>query len=108
MHLPKDEEDDVKVESVSEEEQLPQTAMTSHVATQSAESAKFSTPAQSPSTSHKQAAPKIKGQRKQHKEEGLEAEWEFEIKALNEGEVYYLEKGISYLKTGVPMKFISQ
>ena len=56
MDLPsKDEEDDVDVESVSEEEkeQLPPTGMTSHVAAQSADSAKFSTPTQSPSTSEK-------------------------------------------------------
>ena len=47
----KDEEDNVKVEPVSEEEeeeQLHQTGITSHVAAQSADSAKFSTPAQSP------------------------------------------------------------
>ena len=53
----KDEEDDVEVESVSEEEeeeqQLPQTGITSCVAAQSADSAKFSTPTQSPSTSQK-------------------------------------------------------
>ena len=55
MDPPKDEEDDVEVESVSEEEekQLPQTGMASHIAAQSADSAKFSTPAQSLSTSHK-------------------------------------------------------
>ena len=29
-------------------------------------------------------------------------------KPLNEAEVYYPEKGISYLKTGVPKKFVSQ
>ena len=72
--------------------------MTSHAAAQSADSAKFSTPAQSPSTSHKQPFPKIKGHSKQCKEEGPEVEWEFEIKPLNEAEVYYPEKGISYLK----------
>ena len=53
----KDEEDNVEVESVSEEEeeeeQLSQTGMTSHVAVQSANSAKFSTASQSPSTSQK-------------------------------------------------------
>ena len=81
---------------------------TSHAAAQSADSAKFSTPAQHSSASHTQPAPTIKGQSKQCKEEGPEAEWEFEIKPLNEVEVYYLEKGISYLQTGVPKKFISQ
>ena len=110
VDLPKDEEDDVEVIYVSEEEeqQLPQTGTTSHVAAQSTGSAKFSTSAQSPSTSHKWPAPKIKGQSKQCREEGPEAGWEFEIKPLNETEVCYLEKGISYLETGVPMKFISQ
>ena len=39
MDLPKDEEDDMEVESVSEgeEKQLPQTGMTSHAAAQSAD-----------------------------------------------------------------------
>ena len=107
----KDEEDDVEVESVSEEEEeehLPQTGLTSHVAAKSADSAKFSTTMQSPSTSQKQPAPKIKGQSKQHKEERPEAELEFGIKPLNEAEVYYPEKRVSYLKMGVPKKFISQ
>ena len=50
MDLPKDEEDDVEVESVSEEKEwLPQAGMTSHAGAQSANSAKFSTPIQSPS-----------------------------------------------------------
>ena len=62
----KDEKEDVEVESVSEE-QLSQIGMTSHVAAQSADSAKFSTPTQSPSTSQKQPAPKIKAQSKQCK-----------------------------------------
>ena len=55
MDLPKDGEDYVEVESVSEEEEenLPQTGMTSHATAQSADSAKFSTPSQSPSTTHK-------------------------------------------------------
>ena len=55
VDLPKDDEDDVEVESVSEEEEehLPQTGTTSHIAAQSADSAKFSTPAHSPSTAHK-------------------------------------------------------
>ena len=53
VDLPKDKEDDVDMVSVSEEEQLPQTGMTSHVAAQSGDSVKFSTPAQSPSISHK-------------------------------------------------------
>ena len=43
------------MESVSEKEKepLPQTRTTSHAAAQSADSAKFSTPAESPSTTHK-------------------------------------------------------
>ena len=52
----KDEEDDVEVESDSEEEeeeQLPQVGTTSQVAAERADSAKFSTPSQSPSTSWK-------------------------------------------------------
>ena len=55
VDLPKDDEDNVEVESVSEEEEenLPQTGMTSHAAAQSADSAKFSTPAQNLSTTHK-------------------------------------------------------
>ena len=65
MDLPKDDEGDVEVESVSEEEEecLPLTGMTSHAAAQSADSAKFSKPAESPSSTHKQPAPKIKGQK---------------------------------------------
>ena len=77
VDLPKDEKDDVEVESVSEEEWLPQTGMTYCVAGQSADSAKFSTPTHSPSTSHRWPAPKIKGQSKQYKEEGPGAEWEY-------------------------------
>ena len=95
--LSKDEEDDVKVESDSEEEeeeQLPQTGTTSQVAAQSTDSAKFSTPSSSPSTSQKQPAPKIKGQRKQCKEERPDTEWEFEIKPLNEAEVCNPEKSL--------------
>ena len=109
VDLSKDDEDDIEVESVSEEEEehLPQTGMTSHAAAQSVDSAKYSTPAQSPSITHKQPAPKIKGQ-KQCKEEGPEVEWVLKVKPLNRVEVYYAEKGISYLKTGVPKKFISQ
>ena len=53
VDLPKDDEDDVDMECVSEEEQLHQTGMTSHIAAHSGDSAKFSTPAQSPSISHK-------------------------------------------------------
>ena len=53
--LSKNEEDKVEVESASveEEEQLPQTGTTSHIAAQSGDSAKFSKPSQSPSTSLK-------------------------------------------------------
>ena len=95
------------MESVSEEEeQLPQTGMTSHVSAQSADSAKFSTPAQSPSTTHKLPAPKIKGQSKQCKEEGPEAEWEFEIKPLNEAEVHYPEKGSPILELVFPRNLL--
>ena len=42
------------------------------------------------------------------KDEGPEAEWEFEVKPLDEAEVHYPEKGISYLETGVPKRYISQ
>ena len=52
--LSKDEDNDFEVESASdeeEEEQLPQTGTTSCIAAQSADSAKFSTPSQSPCTS---------------------------------------------------------
>ena len=43
MDLPKEQEDDVEVESVNEEEEewLPQTGKTSHAAAQSADSANF-------------------------------------------------------------------
>ena len=80
LDLQKDDENDVEVESVSEEkEHPPQTGMTSCAAAQSADSAKFSTPAQSPSTTHKWPATKIKGSSKQCKDKGPEAEWEFEV-----------------------------
>ena len=104
VDLPKDDEDDDEVESVSEEEEehLPQTGTTSHAAAQSDDITKFSIPAKSPSITHKQPAPKIKGQSKQQKDEGPEAEWEFEIEPLNKAEVHYPENGISYLKTVVP------
>ena len=54
--------------------------------------------------SQKKPAPKIKGQSKQHKEEGPEAEWKFEIKPLNEAEVCYPEKRVSFLDIGIPKK----
>ena len=42
------------------------------------------------------------------KAEGSEAEWEFEVKPLEEAEAHYPEKGISYLETGFPVRYISQ
>ena len=56
VDVPKDDEDDDEVESVNEEEEqefLPHTGMTSHAADQSVDIAKFFTPDESPSTTHK-------------------------------------------------------
>ena len=36
------------------------------------------------------------------------AKWEFEIKPLDDCEVHYPEKMISFFETGVPKKYISQ
>ena len=62
-----DDNDDAEVESATskEEEHLPQTGMASCAAAQSVDITKFfSQPSESPSTTHKSPASKIKGQSK--------------------------------------------
>ena len=41
-------------------------------------------------------------------DEGPEADWKFEVKPLNAAEVHYPKKGISYLESSVPKRYISQ
>ena len=66
---------------------------TTHAAAQSADVAEFAQPpASSSTTAPKRPAPRIKGQNKCCKDEGPEAEWEFEIKPLDDAEVHYLKR----------------